>query len=258
MKNKIKSGFLTLIMLFTTLYPSGQAFANGLPPVGMTLVEKQVFAEELANDDDFVDFFSKLTIAQIRFYANINNFPNDVKYKFVKETHNLLELEYEDLKIESKNKLIRNLTFKSISEFENFQNGLNEKLYRIIYNHPKLLDLDKFNLQEIFKLAIDDPKFKTKLSEKFECESLCWKALFRCNGLVISQNAVVTLVAFLGCVSVSARINYLNDPILSVKEKRAATQKFCMLPILGFFGLIETSSYLTCQSLFTSCDAACQ
>ncbi|MFV8352645.1 hypothetical protein [Flavobacterium sp. XS2P14] len=54
MKNRIKGAFLTLLMLFATLYPSGQVYANGLSPKIMTFFEKDDLINQLAIDQDFV------------------------------------------------------------------------------------------------------------------------------------------------------------------------------------------------------------
>lgn len=78
MKNRVKGAFLTLLMLFATLYPSGKAYANGLPPENlkverMSLSEKQILTNELVNDKEFLNFYKSSMFITLLFLVKSKN-----------------------------------------------------------------------------------------------------------------------------------------------------------------------------------------
>lgn len=146
MKNKINTAFLTLLMLFATLYPSGQAYANGLPPNianytstinnSVSLEEKEQMVDKLSTDIDLLHLIN----GAIYFWVKNQN----TKFKEMSSQWALLNKEDKDVfAIEN--------GFENSSKFEVILANYNKVMFNISNKYPKLKHFNKEEIIEVFE-----------------------------------------------------------------------------------------------------------
>ncbi|WP_310557571.1 hypothetical protein [Flavobacterium sp.] len=214
MKNKIKGMFLTVLMLFGALYPSGQAYANGLPPKIMTYIEKQNIANKLVNDDDFMKFCKFKLIIPFIFLLKQSKLgveqqqENYLMIETLAKKPNLSQDEYD--------KMTLTIGFKNSNEFNQvIENTVNYE-NKFITNNPEIAKLSESEAAEVYKLAISDSLFFNKFKEK---SSLDAYFVFGCvvdaiiGGVSTSgMTLFFTAVGILTCVKAGQIYTYFNPP----------------------------------------------
>ncbi|WP_395059750.1 hypothetical protein [Flavobacterium sp.] len=166
MKNKINTAFLTLVMLFATLYPSGQAYANGLPPKVMTYFEKEDLADKLASDNRFL----LLNINSLFTYLIYQNTQGNVGITERRDNREKLrEILKQDFHILGEKSLEDYSNIIGIGDLQKLKDLLISNESHINYlksNFPEFFKLNELEKRQILVLAFSNQKYKENLKIK--------------------------------------------------------------------------------------------
>ena len=141
MKNNLKGIFLTVLMLFATLYPCGQSYANGLPSKTMTISQRKVLVEQLSKDNEFKILFKKSIVFGLQLYKGMSE---------TKPNENLNEFKFKDLNDVDKIKFFQTSGISNESEFNSKTLELQQLLQIVFSNHAELNSMSKDDLQKVF------------------------------------------------------------------------------------------------------------
>ena len=255
MKNRIKGYFLTLLMLFGCLYPSGQAFANGTPPKIMSVFDKEELVNELAKSNYFVDYIINLTQCSMIYTLN-----SLVKPKEEIERNKILlaDLQTKErngaLKNEDKIKLSQLVGYSNVVELENVVNKIEISKNLLFTNHSALNDLSKQSAAEVMKLVLNKTVFKENLKGKlFTCKTACYKAFLVCIGLSAFYAAFI-VVAFIACIATALLSDLVTGGLVSAFS--AFLVAVCIDNVI--FGVTTSVALLgACNTINSSCNTYC-
>ncbi len=164
-------------MLFASLQPIGQAFANGLPKETISVLERRELVSQLHHDANFKIFFKESLKTAVYFLGAYNDVVKDLKLNNnIIESYNLEKINNVDIFKDI------NLT-PDLSAF-NIENSAKA----VFTNHPKLLSLSESDLIKVIE------EYTSYITDEY---LVCLKNFALATG-------IITLVAVVGALLVAA------------------------------------------------------
>ncbi len=217
MKNKIKGMFLTLLMLFATLYPSGQAYANGLPLTGISSIQKQAISNELVNNKDYISMMKNCSIIPMLQLARMS----------ISNEEQIKDLNIKIDKLKSQNKFDQDeyakmLGFNGSNQIIEIYRSANNDFKKIVQQIPEIKSINESDLQDIYKLTFKNNTFVENLLNECKQNQRLWAVQcflhFANNiGVVFTVENYPAIGAFIWC-SIGTVITAVSGAILTADQ----------------------------------------
>ncbi len=248
MKNKINGALLTLLMLFATLYPSGQAYANGLPPKIMTYFEKEDLALQLAGSKNFLAMV--YTKSLLAFSYGLHNVKlskdqlseNDIYLKAVSQKSENDRSDYE------KQNIARILGVADYKNYENMNNDFVQSIKLLKKEFEIINNISKSELTDVITLALSTDKFKNYFTKAMMSQRTqrCWDGWWECMELPLVL-ALTTCLAVAFCIAASFAAGFFDQTAILL-----SIMSTCTAGIIAMFKL-DFEAYGYCGALFKTC-----
>lgn len=177
MKNRIKGAFLTLLMLFATLYPSAQGYANGLPPSVMTALEKNSFVEELVNDTDFIKYTLSCAFIMLSFKSKLETLTAKEKFNSLEIKKELSSLSLQNFDKINLKFLINEIGISESTKFEILFSKIDELKLKIISKYPQFMRMKGEDISEITEKLRSSETLKRNINETLAAAGNCYEEI---------------------------------------------------------------------------------
>lgn len=228
MKNKINTAFLTVLMLFATLYPSGQAYANKNNNHLITEIAKIDLAKKLVKDKDYANYL------QLLIYPILYN-----SFIKINSSNNNFNAANEKSEILFKKKF-NDFGFLDENNYKSYLNDLNSIINNLISKYPIILKLNDEDIKEVYDLTLKNNSFKEILSNSLDtsCSNQCFQTFLQCAGAfdkITYLDGLTMSLLTINCVTAYQNANILYRPynLLAVTDYANSTA-ICVNGILNY------------------------